>query len=162
MVNLFTAISPYTTMHDEVCALALEKRVSMILVPFHKLWTVHETDEASNSVRAMNRNILKKAPCSVGILVNRGTLTAAARSRNSCTTFNIGMIFVGGQDDREALAYAIRMSKHPNVRLTLIRFIEADRKRKNGTDMDQDYEMINEFRTANMKDRKSTRLNSSH
>ncbi|MCI33331.1 cation/H(+) antiporter 15-like, partial [Trifolium medium] len=33
------------------------------------------------------------------------------------------MIFIGGPDDREALAIAWRMSKHPWTRLTMVRIL---------------------------------------
>ncbi|KAK8559926.1 hypothetical protein V6N13_016658 [Hibiscus sabdariffa] len=60
------------------------------------------------------------------------------------------MLFLGGADDCEALAYAWRMSRKPGVCLTVIRLIEndnADPQKANETD--DDY--INEFRlqTAN-------------
>ncbi|KAA8543695.1 hypothetical protein F0562_021559 [Nyssa sinensis] len=147
MVNPFTAISPYASMHDDVCALALDKRVSIIIVPFHQLWTIDGTEESFNAIRAVNRNILKVAPCSIGILVDRDILNRAASSFTS--SYNVGMIFLGGQDDQEALAYAIRMAKHPNVSLTVVRLIEFDKKYKN-TDIERDFEMINEFQTANI------------
>lgn len=36
----------------------------------------------------------------------------------------MGVIFIGGKDDREALAYASRVAQHPQVKLTVIRFLE--------------------------------------
>ena len=38
-------------------------------------------------------------------------------------TLNVAVIFIGGRDDREALAYASRVSRHPGVKLTVIRFL---------------------------------------
>uniref|UniRef100_A0A5B7BVM9 Putative cation/H(+) antiporter 15 n=1 Tax=Davidia involucrata TaxID=16924 RepID=A0A5B7BVM9_DAVIN len=146
MVNPFTAISPYASMHDDVCALALDKRVSIIILPFHQLWTIDRTEESSNAIRAVNRNILKMAPCSVGILVDRDILNGTT-ARPLTNSYRIGMIFLGGQDDREALAYAVRMAKRPNASLTVVRLITFDKKHKN-TDIEQDFEMINEFQTA--------------
>lgn len=81
-------------------------------------------------------------------------------------------MFFGGPDDREALAYASRMSEHPEIRLTVLRFLpgeevfgstissnetisentnitiitESDRERQ----LDDRY--INEFRTRNAND----------
>lgn len=41
---------------------------------------------------------------------------------NSCSfSYNVAVIFIGGEDDREALAYAGRMSGHADVSLTVLR-----------------------------------------
>ncbi|KAM7272732.1 hypothetical protein ACFE04_027395 [Oxalis oulophora] len=119
LVNLYTTVSPYRSMHDEVCILASDKRVSMVIIPFHKHWTIQGLEESTGQVRSVNENILRMAPCSVGILVDRNTLTSY-----KSTMYNIAIVFVGGPDDREALAYAMRMSEHPDVSLTMIRIVE--------------------------------------
>ena len=36
------------------------------------------------------------------------------------------MFLFGGADDREALVYAMRMSEHPNVPVTLVRFLPLE------------------------------------
>ncbi|CAL5386343.1 unnamed protein product [Camellia sinensis] len=149
MVNPYTTISPYATMHDEVCALALDRKVSLIILPFHKFLTIHGAEESNNSIRIVNRNILRAAPCSVGILVERGTLGSSSHNMKSNTAFNIGVIFLGGQDDREALAYANRMAEHPNVNLMVVHLVEYSTKKYKMTwDMQQDFELINEFKIA--------------
>lgn len=38
-------------------------------------------------------------------------------------SLNVAVIFIGGKDDREALAYAGRVARHPGVKLTVIRFL---------------------------------------
>ncbi|CAK9153543.1 unnamed protein product [Ilex paraguariensis] len=155
MVYPLTVISPYATVHDDVCALAADKMVSMVILPFHNLWTNHGA-EGSNAVRAVNRNILRMAPCSVGILVDRYTMRYGSnRMLESKPFFTIGVIFLGGQDDREALAYASRMAKHPNVGLTVVRLVESGRQCRYSTDMDQDMEMIKEFRVDNINNARS-------
>ncbi|GFZ01703.1 hypothetical protein Acr_15g0003120 [Actinidia rufa] len=154
MVNPFTAISPFATMHDEVCALALDRKVCMVILPFHKCWTIEGTEGSANAIRTVNCNILRMAPCSVGVLVDRGTLGANAHKTTSKTSYSIGVIFLGGQDDREALAYANRMSKHPNVALTVVRLIEySNTKYKTNEDMERDFELINEFRFTNSRNK---------
>ncbi|PSS09529.1 Cation/H(+) antiporter like [Actinidia chinensis var. chinensis] len=154
MVNPFTAISPFATMHDEVCALALDRKVCMVILPFHKCWTIEGTEGSANAIRTVNCNILRTAPCSVGVLVDRGTLGANAHKTTSKTSYSIGVIFLGGQDDREALAYANRMSKHPNVALTVVRLIEySNTKYKTNEDMEHDFELINEFRFTNSRNK---------
>lgn len=146
MVNLFTAISPYATIHEEVCRLALEKRTSLVIIPFHKQWRFHGLQEFAE-LRSVNRHILAKAPCSIGILIDRGTLGGSSIT-NSNSLYNIGIIFVHGRDDREALAYAMRMAGHPNVGITVIHLINPGQQSKNSLDMELDREIIDEFRGA--------------
>ncbi|KAI8523499.1 hypothetical protein RHMOL_Rhmol13G0078600 [Rhododendron molle] len=152
IVNPFTAISPFETMHDEVCALALDKKVSMVILPFHKFEGMEEAEVSANAARAVNRNILRMAPCSVGILVDRGTLGRSSQNVTSRTSYSISVIFLGGQDDREALAYANRMAKHPNVAISVVRLVEYSiNKFKITNDMERDIELIDEFRISNAR-----------
>ncbi|CAD6271770.1 unnamed protein product [Miscanthus lutarioriparius] len=103
-IQALTAVSPYQTMHEDVSVLAEDKHVSLIVLPFHKQQT----------------SILSSAPCSVGILVDRGLSAAAARM---ASVHHVALLFFGGPDDREGLAYAWRMVEHPGVCLTIVRFI---------------------------------------
>lgn len=66
--------------------------------------------------------MLRSAPCSVGILVDRG-LGLIEKISRSYVSLNVAVIFIGGKDDREALAYAGRVARHPGVKLTVIRFL---------------------------------------
>ncbi|CAL8160437.1 unnamed protein product [Prunus armeniaca] len=137
IMNALTAISPYATMHDDVCTLALEKRTSMVLIPFHKQFNELSGSGVldNNPIRSVNRNILQNSPCSVGILLDRGTLNTNVTI--SCKTlYNFGMIFVEGPDDREALAYAMRMAEHPNVSLTVVRLVDHNMKHSVHRDLD--------------------------
>ena len=144
-VHPFTAIAPYATIHDEICNLALEKRVSMVIIPFHKHWTLHGSEECDNPLKAVNFKILKNVPCSVGILVDKETLSGR-NSGGSKPLYSIGMIFVEGPDDREALAYAMRMAEHPNVSLTVIRLVQPNKK---STELD--CRMIKRFKMSNIQ-----------
>lgn len=67
------------------------------------------------------KQVLRHAPCSVGILVDRG-LGSITISRTT-KSINAAIIFIAGKDDREALAYAGRVARHPGVKLTIIRFL---------------------------------------
>ncbi|KAL1559743.1 Cation/H(+) antiporter 15 [Salvia divinorum] len=127
-INPLTAISPYSTMHEDICQVAEDKRAALIIIPFHKQLTVDGGMEAANpALRTINQNVLANAPCSVGILVDRG-LTGSTRLSLNQIEHHITMLFFGGPDDREALAYALRTSEHPGVNLTVLRFTpqEAD------------------------------------
>ncbi|XP_057511746.1 cation/H(+) antiporter 15 [Actinidia eriantha] len=125
-VQPLTAISPYSTMHEDICSVAEDKRVAFIIIPFHKQQTVDGGMEATNpAFRTINQNVLANAPCSVGILVDRG-LNGSTRLAANQVSHHIGVLFFGGQDDREALSYAWRMSKHPGINLTVMRFVPGD------------------------------------
>ncbi|KAK3022948.1 hypothetical protein RJ639_046766 [Escallonia herrerae] len=151
MVYPFTAISPYASMHDDVCSLALDKRVSIVILPFHTFQTIQGTEGSANSIGAVNRNILKMAPCSVGVLVDRDTKNGEAPLSASPDLYSIGVIFLGGQDDREALAYASRMAKHPNVSLRVVHFIVPCNNQSYSSEQEHDIVMIKEFMNANGK-----------
>ncbi|XP_050241111.1 cation/H(+) antiporter 15-like [Quercus robur] len=122
-VNPLTAISPYSSMHEDICNLAEDKRVGLIIIPFHKQQTVDGGMEAKNPAYQMvNKKVLANAPCSVGILIDRG-LNGSTRLAAKSVSHHIAVLFFGGPDDREALFYAWRMSEHPGVRVTVLRLI---------------------------------------
>ncbi|CAN0888385.1 Cation/H(+) antiporter 3 [Linum grandiflorum] len=71
-VHAFTAISHLKQMHEDICWLAFDKAVSLIVLPFHNKWNhkgqmIHGIED----LRSLNINVLNRAPCSVGILVDR-------------------------------------------------------------------------------------------
>ncbi|XP_020229513.1 cation/H(+) antiporter 4 [Cajanus cajan] len=104
-ISTYTAISPLRFMHDDICYLALDKLACIILLPFHVRWNEGGSIESmDDNVRTLNSKVLERAPCSVGILVNRSS------SSNACIK-QIGLIFLGGPDDREALFLAKRAIK---------------------------------------------------
>ncbi|XP_039035947.1 cation/H(+) antiporter 3-like [Hibiscus syriacus] len=116
-VNAFTAISPPKLMHEDIFNMVLENHISFILVPFHRKWCIEGYFEAENNViRNLNRNVLDQVPCSIGILVDRRRKLSSSR----LSSYFVGMLFIGGKDDREALTLANRMARHPRVKLTVI------------------------------------------
>ncbi|KAJ6917235.1 cation/H(+) antiporter 15-like [Populus alba x Populus x berolinensis] len=127
-VQTITAISPYENMHEDICSLALDKRVSLIIIPFQTVLTADgRVEDAKSTFPAMNQYVLENATCSVGLLVDRGLgsimQTGPARNSSSSKGHRIAMIFIGGPDDREALAYAWRMAGHPEISLAVLRFL---------------------------------------
>ncbi|KAJ7945230.1 Cation/H(+) antiporter like [Quillaja saponaria] len=125
-VQPLTAMSPYSTMHEDICNLAEDKRVAFIIIPFHKQQTVDGGMEATNpAFRMVNQNVLANAPCSVGILVDRG-LSGGNRLTANQVSHQVVVLFFGGPDDREALAYAGRMSEHQGITLTVMRFMPGE------------------------------------
>ncbi|KAK4264738.1 hypothetical protein QN277_025871 [Acacia crassicarpa] len=152
-VQPLTAISPYSTMHEDICNLAEDKRVAFIIIPFHKQQTVDGGMEATNmAFRTINQNLLAHSPCSVGILVDRG-LTGSNRLATNHFSRHVAVLFFGGPDDREALSYAGRMLDHPGIHLTVMRFVpgeEAMEQISGGANKDKerrlDESVLKEFR----------------
>ncbi|KAK8544433.1 hypothetical protein V6N13_056213 [Hibiscus sabdariffa] len=134
-VNAFTAISPYKLMHEDVCTLALDKQTSLILLPFHKKWSIDGSIEIENSaIRNLNCTVLNHAPCSAGILVDRRRKLLMP----STSAYSVGMIFLGGKDDREALTLAKRIARDPRVKLTVIHLTDHESDQDSGDVMDWD------------------------
>ncbi|XVF61033.1 hypothetical protein PTKIN_Ptkin08bG0095800 [Pterospermum kingtungense] len=125
-IQPLTAISPYSSMHEDICSLAEDKRVALIIIPFHKQQTVDGGMEATNpAFRTVNQNLLANAPCSVGILVDRG-LSGSTRLAANEVSHHVVVLFFGGPDDREALAYGWRMCEHQGTSLTVVRFVPGE------------------------------------
>lgn len=98
-------------MHFSLKSFPLSIRLHTILM----MWLVCD-------FRHVNCQVLEHAPCSVGILVDRGfggTSHIAASNVNSLVT----VLFFGGNDDHEALAYGARMAEHPGINLIVVRFL---------------------------------------
>ncbi|GMH05063.1 hypothetical protein Nepgr_006903 [Nepenthes gracilis] len=147
-VDLFTNMSHYDSMHVEVCQIALEKRANILIVPFHRKWAVDGTVETgSEAIRAMNQRLIDKAPCSLAVLIDRAPVTGCLTILNSRIVYQVAVLFIGGTDDAEALAYGARMSGHERVAVTVIRFLllgdDNSRERKHDTDLVHDYRHAN-------------------
>jgi hypothetical protein len=123
-VQPLTTISPYPTMHEDICFLAEDKHAAMIVLPFHKQQTVDGGLQPINpAIQQLNEKILSSAPCSVAVLVDRGISASASRVT---TGQNTALLFFGGPDDREAIAFATRMVENPSISLTIVRFLRPE------------------------------------
>ncbi|XP_061341477.1 cation/H(+) antiporter 20 isoform X2 [Gastrolobium bilobum] len=153
-----TAISSLSTMHDDICHVAEEKRVTMIILPFHKQWRMMEVDgdsgshEVSENVghgwRVVNQKVLKNAPCSVAVLVDRGYGNTDGPNNpgpNNTVTQRVCIVFFGGPDDREALELGKKMAEHPAVKVTVVRFVEKDGLNSKSIELDE--KAMGEFRS---------------
>ncbi|KAL3498943.1 hypothetical protein ACH5RR_041675 [Cinchona calisaya] len=122
IVRSMTSISSLSDMHEDICATAERKRAAIIILPFHKHQRLDGSLETTRAdFRGVNNKVLEHASCSVGILVDRG-LGGSAHVSASNVSFQIVVLFFGGHDDREALAYGARMAEHPGIKLTVVRF----------------------------------------
>ncbi|PWA82499.1 cation/H+ exchanger 19 [Artemisia annua] len=110
-------------MHEDICNGAEAKRAAMIILPFHKHLRLDGHLETTRpEYRHVNRKVLEHAPCSVSILVDRGfggNSHVSASNVHSLVT----VLFFGGNDDHEALAYGARMAEHPGINLVVVRFL---------------------------------------
>lgn len=126
-VRPMTAISALATIHEDISQSAERKRAAMVILPFHKHVRLDRTWETTrNEYRWINKKVMEECPCSVAILVDRG-LGGATRVASSDFTLVITVLFFGGNDDREALAFAVRMAEHPGISLTVVRFIPSEK-----------------------------------
>lgn len=144
--SLFTAISPPEYMHDDVCTLALDKLTSLIIVPFHRKWSsfgAAAIESESQNIRELNLSLLETAPCSVGILVNRGRIKCADALVTLQEAYRVALIFLGGNDDREAFCLAKRMLDDSCISLTVIHLIDASQKEDdNDVSPDKKWELV--------------------
>ncbi|KAF8394860.1 hypothetical protein HHK36_018797 [Tetracentron sinense] len=133
-INSFTSVSPYTSMYQDICDFALEKTASLIVIPFHKeRLGGHGQIGLHRGVQQVNSNVIAHAPCSVGILVDRGPFRRPLMSRSvrGASQYNVAVLFLGGADAREALAYADRMVGKSLVSLTVVRFLSNNNEGDN-------------------------------
>ncbi|CAJ1971228.1 unnamed protein product [Sphenostylis stenocarpa] len=128
LVNTYTAISPFRFMHDDICYLALDKLASIIILPFHVRWgedgSIESTDK---NIRTLNAKVLQRAPCSVGILVKRGSSSSTIYNNSITHSMKrIAIIFLGGSDDREALSFAKRTIKDCSFKLVVYHLVSSN------------------------------------
>jgi hypothetical protein len=144
-VNVFTVISPFKYIHDDICILGLDKLTSLIVLPFHRKWSIDGFVESEDSaVQALNCNVLELALCSVGILIDRGHLGHSMVSLDS--SYSVAMIFFGGNDDREALTFAKRMANHSKIILTVVHFVASGNEIGNDWDKLLDNEILKDVK----------------
>ncbi|KAF2313401.1 hypothetical protein GH714_010804 [Hevea brasiliensis] len=125
-IRPMTAISAMHDMHEDICTSAERKRAAMIILPFHKHQRLDGTLETTrNEFRWVNKRVLEHSPCSVGILVDRGFGGGTHVSASNVSS-TVTVLFFGGHDDREALAYGARMAEHPGISLIIVHFIPSN------------------------------------
>ncbi|KAL4204600.1 hypothetical protein AMTRI_Chr01g110720 [Amborella trichopoda] len=129
-IRLTTAVSYYFNMHEDICITATDMRTSLIILPFHKFQRVDgKMDIRNHALQKVNRQTQDHAPCSVGILVNRGLGGATFKTATN-VRMTVAVLFFGGSDDREAMAFGMRMALNPSINFTIIRFVPCDKYEK--------------------------------
>ncbi|KNA20408.1 hypothetical protein SOVF_052320, partial [Spinacia oleracea] len=136
----YISVSSYATMHNDICSLAHDKKVSLLIIPFHIQWTAEgNVEHVSESVREVNKLVFENAPCSTGLLIDRGDKDVSLLD----TEYRIAIFFIGGADDHEALAYATLFASHPSIKLTVV-WLKTKMSESNTHSFD-DYAVLQEF-----------------
>ncbi|CAH8391698.1 unnamed protein product [Eruca vesicaria subsp. sativa] len=151
-VATFTAFSHEKMMHEDICTLALDQTASMIIVPSGRRWTADGMFESDDdATRRLNQALLESAPCSIGILIDRGHFSRkgnVASKKNY--NIDVGVIFIGGKDDREALSLVRRMKHNPRVRVTVIRLLFKQEIGPENWEYILDNECLKDFKIADV------------
>ncbi|CAD6226342.1 unnamed protein product [Miscanthus lutarioriparius] len=121
-VRRLLALSSFPDMHSDMCICAEDAMAALVLLPFHKAQRSDGSMEPGHhGFRVVNQKVLQLAPCSVGVVVDRGlggkhasVVSTSSQSQQSQTA-PVVVVFIGGADDREALTLASLMSKHPGA-----------------------------------------------
>ena len=129
-INSYTAISPPNLMFEDVCNLALDKAATIIILPFHIRWSSYGVVESDDKkvLRALNREVLEIAPCSVGILVTRAnSIPRPTSTKSEYSITRLAIIYLGGNDDdEEVLCLAKRMMNNPRIDLVVYRLVAKE------------------------------------
>ncbi|XP_031253664.1 cation/H(+) antiporter 15-like [Pistacia vera] len=146
-IQPFTMIAPYKNMHESICNLVRDKYIPLVIIPFHK--SLQENTKTT-IFRKLNTKIQTYAPCTVGIFIDRGLHDHHLSSRPFF--YNVVVFFLGGPDDREAMAFVSRMNSQPGLVITvfLIDF-KGDYLVENEFETDLDNSIIKEFRARSIK-----------
>lgn len=160
-IRNLTVTSSLATMHKDVHNQVQEIRAAMIIVPYHRKQRFDGKMGAGNSgIQEFNKNVIRNAPCTVGILVDRGLSKQIGDVPDEQKPYQVAVLFLGGADDREAVAYGIRLAMHPNVSVTLMRFMpkfgnEKKVERRNSSlsrGNSENYEILMELESASDPD----------
>ncbi|XP_019102072.1 PREDICTED: cation/H(+) antiporter 20-like [Camelina sativa] len=105
------SVSALGTMHEDICNAAEHNKVWMIILP-HLItgWGV------------VNERVMEYAKCPVvAVLDHKETGESSSRDRPK----RIGLVFIGGINDRKALEIGSRMAQHPKTKITLLRISDS-------------------------------------
>lgn len=152
-----TAISAFSTMHEDILHIAEAKRVSIIILPFNKQGNKkgEETmEDLGHNWKIVNEMVLKCANCSVALFVDRGFDAGAEKGATPLSTNiprRVCILFLGGPDDRKALEYGGGIA-NPSVEVTVVKCLEHSADRMSPvTDLEKELNeaTLTEFRRQN-------------
>ncbi|KAG2285901.1 hypothetical protein Bca52824_045505 [Brassica carinata] len=148
MAQHFTAAAPFSSINNDVCTLALDKKATLIVIPFHKQYAIDGTvGQVNGPIRNINLNVLEAAPCSVAIFIDRGECKGRRSVLMTSTWKNVAVLFIGGRDDAEALALCMRMTEKPELNVTVIHFRHKSSLQHEDYSEMAEYNLINDFKS---------------
>ncbi|XP_050232072.1 cation/H(+) antiporter 2-like isoform X2 [Mercurialis annua] len=122
LIHQSKVVSSFAGMYEDVCNVIEDLRVSIVLLVFHKHQRLDgKLESGKEGIRLTNQKVLRHAPCSVGIFIDRGQTGFQLPTHESVQ--NVAVLFFGGPDDREALACSKRIAVYPHINFTLVRFL---------------------------------------
>ncbi|XP_022948411.1 cation/H(+) antiporter 24-like [Cucurbita moschata] len=145
-LHTYTAVAPKRSMNQDICELALIKKTNLIVLPFGRT----STGDSTVGLHPVNKSVLEHAPCSVGILVDKCNLHSPVVGQsfwNSAQQFAV--LFLGGADAREALAYADRILGNQDVCVSVVRFLSHNSRGDNELEKKLDDGMVTWFWVKN-------------
>ena len=89
-IHMFTSLTSTKEMHEHICWFALDKNSNLILLSFHRNWgpSGYGIISDDQTLRNLNRSVLKRAPCTVGILVHRKPIWQPKSVESPCRVRN--------------------------------------------------------------------------
>ncbi|KAI3936335.1 hypothetical protein MKW92_001598 [Papaver armeniacum] len=120
--NLVT-VHPFST-------ISLDKRTALVIFPFCRQDATSLRDDlakpniSNRCIKTLLQNLLRNSPCSVGILINGSNYQEQTTCFVPDTPYRVIVLYFGGPDDRESLAFAMNMIHNPSVFVTVIRFFD--------------------------------------
>ncbi|KAG7652265.1 Cation/H+ exchanger [Arabidopsis thaliana x Arabidopsis arenosa] len=128
LIQQVKLVTQMLNMHEEICNATEDLRVSIVFLPFHKHQRIDgKTTNDGELFRQMNRNVLRHAPCSIGIFVDRN-ITGFQQPHGFDSVQHVAALFFGGPDDREALALCKWLANNTLIHLTVIQFVSEESK----------------------------------
>lgn len=125
LVHQMKVVSLLRSLYEDVCNGVEDLRTSILLVPFHKHQRIDGTMvHSKEGIRTTNQKVIRHCPCTIGIIVDRGRIRVP-HLLVCDTPQHVAVLFFGGPDDREALAWSQRFAMHPKIELTIVRFLEV-------------------------------------
>lgn len=124
-----TAISAFSTMHEDILHVAEAKRVPIIILPFNKQRNnkgEQTMEDLGHHWKVVNERVLKCANCSVALFVDRGFGVGAEKGAKPLSTNiprRVCILFLGGPDDRKALEYGGGIANQ-SVEVTVVNCLE--------------------------------------
>ncbi|KAK2636652.1 hypothetical protein Ddye_031444 [Dipteronia dyeriana] len=144
IIQPFRIISLYKIMHDFICKLAQDESVPLFILPFPESL---EILGKGTSLRSLIMGVEEQSPCTVGIFVDRCLLQYSGSTE---LPFKVAVFFLGGADDREALALVLRMSGNPEVRIKIFRIHLTGDLQENYMEKNLDDCLVKEFGDKNI------------